>query len=212
MRYIIDSANRQEVDKALSLGIQGVTANPTMYAAQGESFYQFIEHYAHRELGFLSGELMGESVDDMLAEANRLLEIDEQIVMKINYSEAGLEVCSRLAEKGIKTALTLVFTIPQATAALQTGVDYLFAFIGRNDEYGNDGLRFVKDLQKIIKDNGYSTKVVAASIKNLHQLEEIAVAGIDFAAIPYDLYMKSLQHPLTESGKAKFEEDWRKSR
>lgn len=155
---------------------------------------------------------MGDSVSDMLAEVKRLKEIDEQIVMKINYSKAGLEVCSLLAKQGIKTALTLVFTIPQATAALQTGVDYLFAFIGRNDEYGNDGLRFIKNLQKMIKEHGYATKVVAASIKNLHQLEEIAVAGIDYVAIPYDLYMKSLAHPLTESGKAKFEEDWRKVR
>lgn len=153
---------------------------------------------------------MGETVEEMLAEAEELQYINPDIIIKINFSEAGLQLCAKLAEQGVKTALTLVFTVPQAMAAIQTGTDYLFPFIGRNDEYGNDGLQFVKDLQKIVNEKGYATKIVAASIKNIHQLEKIATARIDYAAIPFELYQKSLRHPLTESGAEKFKEDWRK--
>ena len=62
----------------------------------------------------------------------------------------------------------------------------------------------------MINQKAYSAKVVAASIKNLHQLEELAAMGVDYAAIPYALYMKSLQHSLTTSGAEKFTADWEK--
>ena len=208
MKYIIDSGNRVHIEQALTMGINGVTANPSMYKNNNESFYQFIEDYSNKELTFLSGEVMGNTLDTLLNEVDRLVEINKDIVIKINFSEVGLQLCSHLSKKGIKTAMTLVFTIPQAVAAIQAGADYLFPFIGRNDEYGNDGLSFIISLQHLISQKGYPTKVIAASIKNLYQLEQIAKAGIDYAAVPYELYMKSLHHPLTDSGKAAFEEDW----
>ncbi|MDZ5001116.1 transaldolase, partial [Clostridium perfringens] len=95
-----------------------------------------------------------------------------------------------------------------AVAAINAGADYLFVFIGRNDDNGNDGLSIIESIQSIVKEKDYKTKVVAASIKNLYQLERLSTIGIDFAAIPYNLYTKSLYHPLTESGSATFKEDW----
>lgn len=208
MKYIIDSGNRTHIEQVLTMGINGITANPSMYKNNNESFYKFIEDYSEKELTFLSGEVMGNTLEELLDEVDRLIRINKNIVIKINFSEVGLKLCSQLSEQGIKTALTLVFTIPQAIAAIQAGADYLFPFIGRNEEHGNDGLSFIISLQNLIKQKGYSTKVIAASIKNLYQLEQIAKAGIDYAAVPYDLYMKSLYHPLTDSGKVAFEEDW----
>lgn len=208
MKYIIDTANKEQINTVLSMGIDGITANPSMYKKEKEDFYTFLKDYTNKNLEFLSGEVMMDTVEDMLNEVARIQEINKDIVIKVNFSKVGLQLCSLLSKQGVKTAMTLVFTIPQAVAALQANVDYIFAFIGRNDEYGNDGLAFITSLQTIIKEKGYSTKIVAASIKNQHQLEEIAKSGIDYAAIPYDLYMKSLYHPLSESGADKFKEDW----
>ncbi len=36
--------------------------------------------------------------------------------------------------------MSLLFTINQAVAAINAGCDYLFFFIGRNEENGSDGL------------------------------------------------------------------------
>lgn len=208
MKYIIDSANRDEINQCLHMGIRGVTANPSMYKKNNEDFYDFITYYTQKDLDFLSGEVMEENVHDMLLEVDKLLKINPKIVIKINFSPEGLKLATILNKRGIKTAFTLIFTINQALAALQTGCDYLFPFIGRNDGIGMDGLDFVCSLQNIINEKHYNTKIVAASIKNLHQLTQIAKMGIDCAAVPYKLYMQSLSHPLTDEGFIQFKNDW----
>jgi transaldolase len=206
--YIIDTANDEEIKESLSLGINGVTANSSMYLKNNTNFYGFLKEYSSKNLDFLSGEVMGDTFEDMVEEVNKIQEIDNSIVIKINFSEEGLKLCKYLKEKGIKSAMTLIFNVAQAVAAINAGADYLFVFIGRNDDNGNDGLSIIESIQSIVKEKDYKTKVVAASIKNLYQLERLSTIGIDFAAIPYNLYTKSLYHPLTESGSATFKEDW----
>ncbi|GAA0086860.1 transaldolase family protein [Clostridium sp. CTA-7] len=208
MIYIIDTANDEEIKESLSLGINGVTANSSMYLKNNTNFYGFLKEYSSKNLDFLSGEVMGDTFEDMVEEVNKIQEIDNSIVIKINFSEEGLKLCKYLKEKGIKSALTLIFNVSQAVAAINAGADYLFVFIGRNDDNGNDGLSIIESIQSIVKEKDYKTKVVAASIKNLYQLERLSTIGIDFAAIPYNLYIKSLYHSLTESGSTAFKKDW----
>ena len=210
MKYIIDSANYQEIDEVLKMGIRGVTANASMYLKNDVDFYEFIKKYTNEDLEFLSGEVMSESLEGMIEETERLIALNNDIVIKINFSKEGLELCHLLHKRGIKTAVTLIFNVNQAIAAINAGADYLFPFIGRNDEIGADGLSIIKAIQDIITLKGYKAKVVAASIKNLNQLTKIALYGIDYAAVPYNLYMRSLDHELTVSGAKQFSEDFKK--
>jgi transaldolase len=208
MIYIIDTANDEEIKESLSLGINRVTANSSMYLKNNKNFYSFLKEYSSKNLDFLSGEVMGDTFEDMVEEVNKIQEIDKNIVIKINFSKEGLKLCKYLKEKGIKSAMTLIFNVAQAIASINAGADYLFVFIGRNDDNGSDGLSIIESIQSIVKEKDYKTKVVAASIKNLYQLEKLSNIGIDFAAIPYNLYIKSLYHPLTESGNKTFKNDW----
>jgi transaldolase len=208
MIYIIDTANDEEIKESLSLGINGVTANSSMYLKNNKNFYSFLKEYSSKNLDFLSGEVMSDTFEGMVEEVNKIQKIDKNIVIKINFSKEGLKLCKYLKEKGIKSAITLIFNVAQAVAAINAGVDYLFVFIGRNDDNGNDGLSIIESIQSIVKEYDCKTKVVAASIKNLYQLEKLSTIGIDLAAIPYNLYIKSLYHPLTESGSETFKNDW----
>lgn len=209
MRYLIDSANLKEIEEAVSMGVYGITANPSMYRQNGQPFYPFLQACLKWELPFLSGEVMGPSVDKMLDEAERILAINPNIVIKIGFSREGLKVCRILTKKGISCAMTLIFTVGQAVAAIGAGAAWLFVFVGRTDEYGGNGLELVASIQRMVLTGKYPVRIVAASIKNLHQLESLAAAGTDCAAIPYALFEKSLCHPLTESGMSAFESDWK---
>ena len=103
----------------------------------------------------------------------------------------------------------LIQFIAFLTICVEKGdVDYLFFFIGRNEEYGSDAMRILSNIQEMIAAKRYPVKTVAASIKNLAQLEKLAAMKVDYAAIPYTLYMKSLEHPLTDSGARTFEDDF----
>lgn len=207
MLYLIDSGNAQEIEEALMVGARGVTANTSMYRKHDIRLHDFVSNYSERELDFLSGEVIG-TYDEMLKQTEELLAICNDIVIKINFSKDGLHLANTLHKRGVKTAMTLIFTMGQAVAAINAHVDYLFFFIGRNEEYGSDALRILHDIQDMIKDKRYPVKTVAASIKNLAQLEKLAAMKVDYAAIPYALYMKSLMHPLTDSGKRTFEDDF----
>lgn len=207
MLYFIDSANQQYINEALKLGVSGVTANTSMYRKEGITMDCFIKTYANTGLSFLSMEVIG-TFEEMLAQAMRYHEIDNQVVIKINFSKEGLQLVHTLHKLGYKTALTLVFSISQALAGINAGVDYIFFFIGRNEEMGCDACNKIYALKSMIEQKEYKTKIVAASIKHLYHLEELAIHHIDYAAIPYDLYMKSLIHTLTDSGASTFEKDY----
>ena len=208
MKYIIDSANLQEIQAALEMGAYGITANPSMYRKEQQTLIPFLTACHTMEPAFLSGEAMGNTLAEMEEEVRRIREISADIVIKLNFSENALKLCKRLHKRGIRTAVTLIFTTAQAVAAISAGADYLFPFIGRSEAYGLDGLRLIHDIQSMISLHGYPVSVVAASVKNLYQLEAAAAAGVSYAAIPYSLYQLSLKHPLTEQGALNFERDW----
>ena len=210
MRYIIDTANDEQIQEALALGACGITANPSMYLKNHQNFHVFVKKYAALHLPFFSAEVMEGSLEEMRSQAQILCEICPEIIIKLNFSKNSLILCQELHNRGIRTAITLIFTVAQANAAVNAGADYLFPFAGRSDEYGLDGLKLITSIQKMADQKKQPFSVVAASIKNLHQLEELALAGIDYAAIPYALYEKSLQHPLTAQGAADFQSDWQK--
>ncbi len=210
MQYLIDSADEQEIEKALACGISGITANPTMYRRQKIGVLTFAAKWAKRHPAFLSGEVIG-SYEEMREQAQALLAIDANIVIKINFSMEGLRLAHSLHAQGAHTAMTLLFTLSQALAAIQAGCDYLFFFIGRNEEQGSDGMEAITALQQLIDARGYDAKVVAASVKSLFHLEQLARRHIAYAAIPYALYERSLSHPLSEIGANTFLEDYRQN-
>lgn len=207
MNYIIDHANINEINEVLSMGIDKVTANPTMYKNNNTTLQDFIDYYKNKELSFLSAEVMGSTFEEMKQEVEIILAYYPDAIIKINFSKEGLKLCNYLHKKNIKTAMTLVFSLEQVLAAINAHTDYIFCFVGRNDENGSDGLQFLNDAHHAT--NNTNTKIVAASIKNLFQLQELSRIGIPYAAIPYALYMKSLEHPLTNSGAQTFIEDWK---
>lgn len=207
MLYFIDSANKEQIEDALSTGACGITANPSMYRKEQTSISSFMDAYTNKQLSFFSIEVIG-TYDAMLTQATDILKKDRNIVIKLNFSKDSLRLTRELHAQGYRTALTLVFTMAQAVAAINAGCDYIFFFIGRNEETGKDALTVISAIQQMISEKYYKTKLVAASIKNLYQLEMLAELRIDYAAIPYDLYIKSLYHPLSESGAAAFLEDF----
>lgn len=206
MKYLIDDANIEHIQETLSMGIYGVTANPTMYTKNKISLTTFLQTFQTCDQTFLSGEVMQDNYEDMLLEAEGILNISKNIVIKINFSKAGLQLCKELHLRGVKTAMTLVFSLPQCAASINAGADYIFFFIGRNEDQGSDGLAILRDAITLTKET--NSHMVAASIKHIYHLQELCKINVEYAALPYELYMKSLEHPLTTSGYAQFKQDW----
>jgi transaldolase len=209
VKYFIDSANVEEITQLLELGVvAGITANPSLYEKQSTNFYEFLRKYSTSDI-LLTAEVVGDNFFDLTRQVEKITDISKDIIIKLNYSPASLKLVRMLKEKGIKTAITLVFDMNQAMLAITAGADYVFLFVSRNEEIGIDGLTFIESVAKVIEKKRYSTQIIAASIRTKYQLDKVALFA-DYIAAPFKLIEESFNHPLTITGKQQFEADMKR--
>ncbi len=209
MKYFIDTANVEEIRKAAELGIiDGVTTNPSLIAKEGRVFEEVIKEITDIVDGPISAEVISLDAQGMVKEADELVKIHENIVIKVPMTAEGLKATSMLSKKGIKVNVTLIFSATQALAAAKSGAAFVSPFVGRLDDIGLDGMELVEEIMYIFKTYGVHTEVIVASIRNRNHLTQAAMAGADIATIPYKVLMDSLVHPLTDQGIEKFLKDW----
>lgn len=215
MQFFIDTANLNEIREAQSLGVlDGVTTNPSLMAKEGiTGKNNILSHYkAICDLveDNVSAEVISVDFDGMVREGEELAEIDEKIVVKVPIIKEGLKAIKYFSNKGIRTNCTLIFSANQGLLAAKAGATYVSPFVGRLDDVSMDGLLLVEDLVTIFTNYGMDCQVLAASLRHPMHLLECAKAGADVATMPYSVIMTLLKHPLTDSGLAKFLEDYKK--
>ena len=213
MKFFIDTANIDEIKEAHSMGmVDGVTTNPTLIAKEGRDFEEIIRDICAIVDGPISAEVISIDADGMIKEARQLAKIHENIVVKIPMTVDGLKATRRLAEEGIKTNVTLVFSPLQALMAAKAGATFVSPFIGRLDDLSQEGLLLVEQIVEIYSNYAFDTEIIVASIRNpLHVLES-ALMGADIATIPFDVLAKLAAHPMTDKGLKAFLDDWDKAK
>jgi len=194
------------------LGIcDGVTTNPTLVAKSGQDFKSLLNEIVRLIPGPISAEVVGLTTAEMLAEAEVLAKIHENIVIKLPLNPEGLKACKALSQRGIKTNVTLCFQSGQALLAAKCGATYISPFIGRLDDISQDGMELIREIRTIYDNYGYETQILAASIRHPQHVIQSALAGSDVATCPFKVLMSLYQHPLTEKGLVAFMEDWKKA-
>ncbi len=213
MKFFIDTANIDEIKEAHSMDmVDGVTTNPTLIAKEGRDFEEIIRDICAIVDGPVSAEVISIDADGMIKEARQLAKIHENIVVKIPMTVDGLKATRRLAEEGIKTNVTLVFSPLQALMAAKAGATFVSPFIGRLDDLSQEGLLLVEQIVEIYSNYAFDTEIIVASIRNpLHVLES-ALMGADIATIPFDVLAKLAAHPMTDKGLKAFLDDWDKAK
>jgi len=211
MKFFIDTANVDEIRRAVELGVvDGVTTNPSLVAKEGRDFIEVVKEITKIVDGPISAEVISLEADKMVEEAIDLVEKIQSpnLVIKIPLCAEGLKATKRLSAMGIKTNVTLVFSTAQALLAAKAGATYVSPFVGRLDDIGDDGIALVKDIATIFKLYNIPTEIIAASIRTSAHVTAAARAGSDIATIPYKVFIDMLRHPLTTSGIEKFLSDW----
>ncbi|MHB8164937.1 MAG: fructose-6-phosphate aldolase [Methanoregula sp.] len=209
MKIFLDSADISEIRRYNHL-IDGVTTNPTLVAksCNGLKYSEWLDTIVHLVNGPISIEVISQNYEDMVAEAQKIAELSENIVVKIPMTEDGLKATRILAQKNIKTNVTLIFSVNQSLLAAKAGATYVSIFVGRLDDLGHNGMDIVKDTVSILEKYQYSTNVIAASIRHPLHVIEAAKAGTHVATIPPAILSRMNYHPLTTSGLEQFLHDW----
>ena len=210
MKFFIDTANVDEIVEINSWGvISGVTTNPSLIAKEGRVFEEVVEEITNIVDGPISAEVTAINWEEMVLQGKELAKIHKNIIVKIPMTEDGLKAVKILAAEGIKTNVTLIFSVNQALLAARAGASYVSPFIGRLDDIGQDGMDLVADLSEIFGIYGIQTEIIAASVRHTAHILECAKCGADIATVPYKVFKQMVNHPLTDSGIEKFLSDFK---
>ena len=215
MKFFIDTANLTQIKEAQDLGIlDGVTTNPSLMAKEGITGHDnILKHYikiCNLVHGDVSAEVISTDFEGMVNEGEALAALHPQIVVKLPMIKTGIKACKYFSDKGIRTNLTLVFSSGQALLAAKAGATYVSPFIGRLDDISTDGLNLIAEIRLIYDNYGFGTEILAASVRHTMHVIDCAKLGADVMTGPLSSIEGLLRHPLTDSGLAKFLEDYSK--
>lgn len=143
-------------------------------------------------------------IDGTLAKARQLIALYEskgisrdRILIKVASTWEGIRAAERLQKEGIRCNLTLLFSLAQAVACADAGVQLISPFVGRiydwfkksagRDYVGDEdpGVQSVTSIFHYYKKFGHRTEVMGASFRNTGQIIELA--GCDLLTISPDL-------------------------
>ncbi len=211
MKFFIDTANIEEIEKANALGmVDGVTTNPSLIAREKRPFEELLREICELVDGPVNGEAVSLDAEGMVAEGKKLAALHPNIVVKIPMTTEGLKAVKILSSQDIRTNVTLIFSATQALMAAKAGASFVSPFVGRLDDISQVGMDLVIDIMNIFGNYGYETEVIVASIRNPVHVMEAALIGADIATIPYKVIDQLAKHPLTDIGMEKFLADWEK--
>ena len=214
MQIFLDTANIDQIRKGAKLGvIAGVTTNPSLMFKEGIADYEgAVKEICKIIPGPVSVEVTAEDAPEMLRQGRVMAKWADNVVIKIPSTLAGLEVTSALSKEGIKVNFTLCFSLNQALLAALAGAAFVSPFVGRLDDVGHEGMDLVSDIVGVYEIYDFETKVIAASIRHTQHCTAAARAGAHIATIPYNVLLQMIQHPLTDTGVARFMADWKNTR
>jgi transaldolase len=213
MKLFLDTADVEEIRTAARWGVlDGVTTNPTLYAKVGGSYDEILQEICRITPGPVSAEVVADDLDGMLSEGRHFAGLAPNIVVKVPMSETGLEAISRLAEEGIKTNCTLVFSSNQGLLAAKAGASLISPFVGRLDDINQDGMIVVRELAEMFALHDIEAEVLAASIRHPQHMTQAALAGAHIATLPFKVLQQMVHHPLTDKGIVQFRKDWEAAR
>lgn len=213
MKFFIDTANVDEIREANDMGIIcGVTTNPSLIAKEGRDYKTVLKEIAGIVDGAISGEVKATTTDaeGMIREGREIAAIHPNMVVKIPMTAEGLKAIKVLHSEGIKTNCTLIFTANQALLAARAGATYVSPFLGRLDDISTRGVDLIRDIADIFAvADDIDTKIICASIRNPIHITDCALAGADIATVPFKVLRQMINHPLTDAGIVKFQEDYK---
>ena len=210
MKIFLDTADTEVIRKYFQTGlIDGVTTNPTLIRKSGrdpEDVYAEIDEIGIEDI---SMEVMG-NAQEMTDEGIRL---DDKFgycsTIKVPCTRDGLLACKNLADRGIKTNVTLIFCAAQAILAAKAGATYVSPFVGRLDDQSIAGVEVVRSISDLYRVQGIETQVLSASIRNVQRVVRSYYNGAHICTMPPKVFEQMYDHILTDKGMEIFENDWK---
>ncbi len=212
MKIFLDTADTEAIRRAQDTGfLNGVTTNPSKIIQTGRKFHEVIREICSIVSGPVSAEAVAHKAEDIVREAEILAAIAPNIVNKVPMSVEGLKAALILEQKkNIRVNVTMVFAADQAALAMKTGATFVSIVLSRLDRFCGDLEALIRDTVQIKHNYGFSSEILAASLKTRNQVLSCLRTGVDIITIPESLFWNMFEHPLTTQALAEFDAIWEK--
>ena len=211
MKILIDSADVEKIKEISKYReITGITTNPTILSKVEGDIKNILKElkqftYGKYEIHIQTTE---SEVEGILNEARVLQKFfGETFYIKIPVTKAGLEAIKLCSKEGIKVTATAVLSPMQALAAAMNGASYVAPYVNRMENVGQDATETISVISDLLID--YPTEILAASFKNIKQIQEVLLQGAEAVTISPELIETSVWHPYTDKSVLDFGIDWK---
>ena len=212
MKFFVDTADVNEIRELNDMGLlDGVTTNPSLILKSGGKIADVTRQICEIVKGPVSAEVTATDYSEMMSQAKVLAKIADNICIKVPLTLDGLKACRAIRSDGRLVNVTLCFSANQALLAAKAGASFISPFIGRIDDMGIDGTELIAEIRTIYDNYDYKTEILAASIRTVNHVKEVALLGADVATIPPATLRALVKHPLTDKGLEMFLSDWAKT-
>ena len=211
MKIFLDTADVSMIGPAYNAGLlDGVTTNPSLILKSGRQLQEVITEIAtiFPELESISAEVVADTAEEMLSQAEKYYTIAPSVTIKVPCTVEGLKACKFLSKLGIKTNVTLVFSVAQAILASKAGATFISPFVGRWMDNSVDGIELIRNIRRVFEYSRTATQILAASVRDVRQVEQCALSGADVATIPPVVFWAMYKNIMTEKGLELFQKDW----
>ena len=213
MKIFLDTADLTEIRRAADANlIDGITTNPSLISqvAGDTDPKEIYRRICETVDGPISAEVVATDRDTMVSEGKKLAAIHDNIVVKVPLTEDGLKACRALGAEGIRTNVTLCFSVSQALLAAKAGATFVSPFVGRIDDTSGEGMQLIHQIRQVYDNYGFDTEILAASLRHPVHVVESMLIGADCATMPPKVLWQLAKHPLTDRGLDAFLADWNK--
>jgi TalC/MipB family fructose-6-phosphate aldolase len=192
------------VEAVKTLPIAGVTTNPSILST-ADNVLDAIQRLLEIQPGPVAVQVTAREAEVMVEEGLCIAALSPRIIIKVPINRDGLIAIHHLRKAEVSVMGTAVLFPAQALLACNHGVSYIAPYFSHMGLLG-DAHAALKHMVAIA---GGSSKILAASLKQIDQVIFCALQGVSAVTLKPDLYRQLVaHHPIVEGFIDKFSADW----
>ena len=200
-----------DLEPWLERGAAGIVTNTVVLNEMVKKYGQLtnvVQRYLDATDKPVVVEVDGHSTAELLDVSRCFTRMSDRIIIKIPCTAHGLGAFRRLAEEGVETFCTTVFSLPQAAAAAQAGATHVLPFCEPVKQMGGDPTKLVRECVGMFAGWQNRPYVTAALVRSVETAYAALRDGADGIIIFWPIFREMLEHPLTETWNETFMAEW----
>ncbi|MGT2807221.1 fructose-6-phosphate aldolase [Streptococcus iniae] len=213
MEYMLDTLNIEDIKKwSKILPLAGVTSNPSIAKKEGQiDFFKRIQEV--REIigdkASIHVQVIAQDYEGILKDARAIREAcGDNSYVKVPVTADGLAAIKSLKADGYHITATAIYSTFQGLLAIEAGADYLAPYYNRMENLNIDPEQVIGQLAEAIDRNCSDSKILAASFKNVAQVNKAFALGAQAITAGPDVFQAGFAMPSIQKAVDDFAKDW----